>query len=167
MGGSGPNPNRWGDQPHHASARSASVLDATAVEPYQAGQAAANLVPLQDLMKNTAFKSGQRYTDYQKGEKFPILAWPGSLPARMIPQMRKKMTLPLREKARGFGDGIPGRRCCRGGVLLFLGAVQQRRKPRHVRSGSPVDNGTSNENEPAHEPAAVLSRCRPWWRIRY
>jgi hypothetical protein len=40
-------------------------------------------------------------------------------------------------------------------VLLFLGVVQQRRKPRRELSASPVVNGISHENEPAHEPAAV------------
>ena len=44
------------------------MLDATAVAPYQA-QAAADLVPLKDLVKNISFKQGQRYADYQAGDK--------------------------------------------------------------------------------------------------
>jgi uncharacterized membrane-anchored protein len=44
------------------------LLDATVVEPYQA-QAALDLISLKELMKNISFKAGQRYTDYQAGDK--------------------------------------------------------------------------------------------------
>jgi uncharacterized membrane-anchored protein len=132
------------------------VLDATAVEPYQAGQAAANLVPLQDLMKNTAFKSGQRYTDYQKGDKVSDIGLAGLIAGEDDTADAEKDDAAASGKSAGiWGWYVLAGVVAGGGVLLFLGAVQQRRKPRHVQSASPVDNGTSNENEPAHEPAAV------------
>ena len=68
MGGSGQDPIIGSGQSHSASVGAAGDLDATAVAPYQA-QAAANLVPLKDLVKNISFKQGQRYTDYQEGDK--------------------------------------------------------------------------------------------------
>ena len=134
------------------------VLDATAVEPSQAGQAASDLVPLQDLMKNTAFKAGQRYTDYQKGDKVSDIGLAGLIAGEDDSAVAEKDDAATSGKSAGiWGWYVLAGVVAGGGVLLFLGVVQQRRKPRRDQSASPVDNGTSNEmkHEPAHEPAAV------------
>ncbi len=150
MGGSGQNPNRGVINHTMRLLGRQGVLDATAVEPYQAGQSAANLVPLQDLMKNTAFKSGQRYTDYQKGDKVSDIGLAGLIAGEDDSADAEKDDAATSGKSAGiWGWYVLAGVVAGGGVLLFLGAVQQRRKPRHVLPASPVENGTSNENEPA------------------
>lgn len=45
------------------------VLEITVVQPYQNSQGNLNAVPLNEWVKKIAFKEGQRYTDYQVGDK--------------------------------------------------------------------------------------------------
>lgn len=45
------------------------VLAITMDQPYQASQSNPDLVPLDEVVKRITFKEGQRYADYQKGDK--------------------------------------------------------------------------------------------------
>ena len=130
------------------------VLDATAVEPYQA-QAASDLVPLQELMKNISFKQGQRYTDYQKGDKISKIGLAGLIVGDDDSQVAQQNdTAPSAKSSGVWGWYVLAGVLAGGGVLLLIrGAGQQRGKAHHVHSASPVSNGIGNGH--AHSYASV------------
>lgn len=124
------------------------VLDATVVEPDQAGS---DLAPLKDLMKNISFKPGQRYVDFQKGDKVSNVSLAGLITGEDdSPAAQKADVAASSETSKGAGAWgwrmyvLAG--ALAGGVaLLFRGVLRrQRHKARRVHSASPVSNGMSN-----------------------
>jgi len=133
------------------------VLDATAVEPYQAAQAASDLVPLQELMKNMSFKQGQRYADYQKGDKISDIGLAGLIAGEDDSPVAQKDGVGTSSKSAGvWGWYVLVGVLAGGGVLLFRGVVLRRHKTHRVLSASPVvGNEISNGNGYAHAHAAA------------
>lgn len=121
------------------------VLDATVVEPYQAG---AGLAPLKELMKNISFKTGQRYTDYQKGDTVASIGLAGLIAGQDDSVVAPKNAAATATKSAGswgwygyVGVGV----LAGGGTLLLRVVVRQRRhKTRRTLSTSPVRNGIGN-----------------------
>ena len=100
-------------------------------------------------MKSTSFKPGQRYADYQKGDKTSDIGLAGLIAGDDDSSVAQKDGVATSGKsAGGWGWYVFAGVLAGGGVLLFLGAAQQRRKPRHVLPASPVENGIGNHNEP-------------------
>jgi uncharacterized membrane-anchored protein len=129
------------------------VLDATVVEPYQADS---GLAPLKDLMKNISFKNGQRYVDYQKGDKVSDINLAGLITGEDDSLAAQKNDVATPTKSAGawgwyvFAGVLAG-----AGVLLFRGVVHPRRKARHVLSASSaVTNG--NADGTAHPVATAV-----------
>ena len=135
------------------------ILDATAVAPYQA-QAAANLVPLKDLVKNISFKQGQRYTDYQEGDKVSDIGLAGLIAGDddSLASQKSDAVTPAKN-AGGWGWYVLAGVIAGGGVMLVRGVVQRRHKARRARStGSLVaSNGIGN----GHRHAQVSAVAAP------
>jgi len=135
------------------------LLDATAVAPYQT-QAAANLVPLKELVKNISFKQGQRYTDYQPGDKVSTIGLAGLITGdddEAVASQQSEAVAP--GKSAGvwgwyvFAGVIAG-----GGLMLVRGVVQRHHKARRVpATGSLIaGNGMGNGHvHPVPVPAAA------------
>jgi uncharacterized membrane-anchored protein len=124
------------------------VLDATVVEPYQAGS---DLAPLKELMKNISFKPGQRYMDYQKGDKVSNVSLAGLItggddsPATQKTDVATASETSKSAAAWGWYMYVLVGVLAGGVALLFRGVVRrQRRKLRHARSASSVSNGIGN-----------------------
>jgi len=124
------------------------VLDATVVEPYQAG---ADLAPLKELMKNISFKPGQRYVDFQKGDKVSDVSLAGLITGgddSLAAQKDDVATSSETSKIAGIWSRhmyvLAG--VLAGGVALLVRAVmrRQRRKARRTRSASLAGHGISN-----------------------
>lgn len=125
------------------------ILDATAVEPYQ-GQAASGLVPLNALMKNISFKPGERYVDYQAGDKISAFELAGLIsgdddasaaPADATTTSNKSAGVWVRYVLIGglAGGGVMG-------IMLVRGVVQQRRKAHRAPLAGVSGNGVANGN---------------------
>ena len=123
------------------------ILDATAVAPYQA-QAAANLVPLKDLVKNISFNRRVTPT-ISKVNKFPTLDSPASSKVMMIHWLHKRVTLLPRAKT--------------GWVGLVCVSRCHRRRRRHAGSRS---GATTSQR--ASRTFNRFSRCEQrYWRRRW
>ena len=128
------------------------LLDATVVEPYEA-QAALDLVSLKELMKNISFKAGQRYTDYQAGDKLSQLGL-----ADLIEGDEDSATdqaddvSPTVKSAGVWGRYVFAGVLAGGSVMLVWGVAQRRRKVQPVLSTSLAGNGNgvSNGNGNGH-----------------
>jgi uncharacterized membrane-anchored protein len=122
------------------------LLDATVVEPYQA-QAALDLISLKDLMKNISFKSGQRYTDYQAGDKISHIGLAGLIGGDEDSSTAQTDDVATSGKSADvwgwyvFAGVLAG-----GSVMLVWGVNQRRRKVRPVLSATLAGNGVGNGN---------------------
>jgi uncharacterized membrane-anchored protein len=131
------------------------VLDATVVEPYQA-QAALDLISFKELMKNISFKSGQRYTDYQTGDKVSNIGLAGLISGEDDSPTAETDDVATAGKSAGVWiwyvlvGVVAG-----GGVMVVRGVVQRRHKAHPVLSTSRVGNGAGHGNGQAqvHESA--------------
>jgi uncharacterized membrane-anchored protein len=122
------------------------VLDATAVEPYRA-QAASGLVPLKELVKKVSFKQGQRYADYQAGDKVSDIRLAGLITGEDDSPVAQKNDVAASSKSAGvWGWYILAGVFAGGGIMLFRGVVHQRRKARRVLVAGVIDNGNSVSN---------------------
>jgi len=135
------------------------VLDATAVAPYQSRNTAA-VIPLKDLMKNISFKPGQRYVDYQGGDKVSGVGLAG-----VITGDDDTVT------AQADGAAATGKSASgwiwyvlvgvvAGGIfMLFRGVAHRHHKTRRVHaSGSAVvSSAAGNRNGHVHAPVAAAS----------
>ena len=127
------------------------VLDATVVEPYQAG-ASSDLAPLKELMKNISFKPGQRYVDFQKGDKVSEVGLAGLITGEynspVAPKTDVATASETGKKAGAWGwymYALVG--VLAGGVALLSRRVmrRQRRKLRHhAHSAGSAGNGIGN-----------------------
>jgi uncharacterized membrane-anchored protein len=131
------------------------ILDATVVEPYQA-QAALDLVSLKELMKNISFKAGQRYVDYQAGDKISKIGL-----AELIDGDEDASTAqtdddaPSGKSAGVWGWYVFAGVLAGGGVMLVWGVAQRRRKVQPVLSTSLAGNGNGVGNGNGHGHASV------------
>jgi hypothetical protein len=133
------------------------ILDATSVAPYQA-HASANLVPLKDLVKDISFKQGQRYTDYQDGDKVSDIGLAGLITGDDDSLASQKSEVADSSKsAGGWGWYVLAGVIAGGGVMLVRGVVQRHHKTRRVPSvGSLiVGNGIGNGNGHVHASAVA------------
>src|SRR5579859_1171723 len=133
------------------------MLDATAVAPYQI-KAAANLVPLKELVKNISFKQGQRYTDYQDGDKVSDIALAGLITGDDDSLASQKSDVTASNKSAGaWGWYVLAGVIAGGGVMLVRGVVQRHHKSRRVPSAGSliVGNGIGNGNGHVHASAVV------------
>jgi len=100
------------------------VLDAIAVQPYRG---ASDLLPLKELMNNVSFQQGERYIDYENGDKICSLGLPSLIIGEKIPDGNK--TLLAR-----FGGKTTVQVCSAiliGGVAIGTGLVLRRRSKRN------------------------------------
>jgi uncharacterized membrane-anchored protein len=134
------------------------ILDATAVAPYQT-QASANLVPLKELVKNISFKPGQRYTDYQAGDKVSAIGLAGLITGDddSLTAQKSDAVTPGKN-AGGWGWYVLAGVIAGGGVMLVRGVVQRRHhKARRAPSTRSLvtDNGIGNGNGHVHVSAVA------------
>jgi uncharacterized membrane-anchored protein len=126
------------------------MLSATAVELDQV-QPAAGLLPLKELMKNISFNPGQRYTDYQKGDKISDLELAGIVSGRdNSSNAQKDDVAASSDSTKNAGIlnwymyiliGV----LAGGGVMLGRG-ILRRRRGHHSLSPSPMGNGSVHAN---------------------
>ncbi len=138
------------------------ILDATAVAPYQA-QAAADSVPLKDLVKNISFKEGQRYTDYQEGDKVSEIGLAGLITGDDDSSASQKSDVVTPGKsAGGWGWYVLAGVIAGGGVMLVRGVVQRHHKARRASlTGSLVaGNGIGNGHGHVQVSAVVAPPVR-------
>jgi len=110
------------------------VLEIITVQPYQASS---DSVPLQQLVKNITIKEGQRYADYESGDKVADVGL-----AQLI--VDKKGATESGNLMAGFGGGVvvwiySGLAGCAvmvGGIVLY-----QKRRQRKVRGAVYADGG--------------------------
>jgi len=122
------------------------LLDATVVEPYQA-QAALDLVSLKELMKNISFKPGQRYTDYQAGDKISQIGLAGLIEGDEDSATDQTDDVAPSVKSAGvWGRYVFAGVLAGGSVMLVWGVAQRRRKVQPVLSKSLAGNGVGNGN---------------------
>jgi uncharacterized membrane-anchored protein len=134
------------------------VLEATAVAPYQSRNTEA-VIPLNELMKNISFKQGQRYTDYQKGDKVSNVGLAGVIIGDDDTSTAQNDEVATSSKsANGWEWYVLIGVVVGGGVMLFRGVVHRHHKTRHVpSSGSVASNAVSNGNGHVHAPVQVAS----------
>ncbi len=126
------------------------MLDATAVAPYQA-QAAADLVPLKELVKDISFKPGQRYTDYRAGDKVSDLQLAGLIAGDddSLASQKSDVVAPVKS-AGGWGWYVLAGVIAGGGVMLVRGVVQRHHKAhraplaRSLVAGNGIGNGNGH-----------------------
>ena len=85
------------------------VLDAIAVQPYRS---ASDLIPLKELMKNVSFQQGERYADYQNGDKICSIDLASLIIGEKIPDENKTLLARFR-----------GKTAIRVGSALLIGCV--------------------------------------------
>lgn len=132
------------------------MLDATAVAPYQA-QAAANLVPLKDLVKNISFKQGQRYTDYQKGDKVSDIGLAGLIVGDdddSLASQKSDVATPG-QSAGGWGWYVLAGVIAGGGVMLVRGVFQRHHKAHRAPSTGSLVGGNGIGNGHLHVSAVA------------
>ncbi|HLX96514.1 MAG TPA: DUF2167 domain-containing protein [Verrucomicrobiae bacterium] len=133
------------------------LLDATVVEPYQA-QAALDLISLKELMKNISFKSGQRYTDYQAGDKISQIGLADLIGGDDEASATQTDGFAASAKSAGvwgwyvFAGVLAG-----GSVMLVWGVAQRRRQEHPVLATSLAGNGIGNGNGHASLHADTLA----------
>jgi uncharacterized membrane-anchored protein len=140
------------------------VLEATAVSPYQSRNTEA-AIPLNELMKNISFKQGQRYTDYQKGDKVSNVGLAGVIIGDDDTSTAQNDEVATSSKSvTEWGWYVLIGVVVGGGVMLFRGVVHRHHKTRHVPSSGSVashavgsGNGISNGNGHVHAPVEVAS----------
>ncbi len=120
------------------------VMDATVVEPYQANS---GLVPLKEIMKNISFKPGQRYADYQKGDKISDISLAGLITGEddsLAAQKNDEVATPTKS-AGAWGWYVLAGVITGAGVLLFRGVAKRRHKAHRAHSASSVvSNGIAH-----------------------
>jgi hypothetical protein len=122
------------------------LLDATVVEPYQP-QAALDLISLKELMKNISFKSGQRYTDYQAGDKISQIGLAGLIDGEDDSSATQTDDVePSTKSAGAWGWYVLAGVLAGGSVMLVRGVAQRRRKVHPVISTGLAGNGSGNGN---------------------
>jgi uncharacterized membrane-anchored protein len=122
------------------------LLDATVVEPYQP-QAALDLISLKELMKNISFKSGQRYTDYQAGDKISQIGLAGLIDGEDDSSAAQTDDVaPSTKSAGAWGWYVLAGVLAGGSVMLVRGVAQRRRKAHPVISTGLAGNGSGNGN---------------------
>ena len=145
------------------------LIDATAVAPYQSRNTSA-AVPLKELMKNISFKQGQRYTDYQEGDKVSNIGLAGVITGDDETATAQNDDVTTSGKsARAWIWYVLVGVVVGGCFMLFRGVTHRHHKPRHVPSSAPVashamsngipvsnGNATSNGNGHIHPPAEVV-----------
>jgi hypothetical protein len=132
------------------------VLDATAVEPYQA-QAASGSVPLKELIKNVSFKQGQRYADYQAGDKVSVIGLAGLITGEDDSPVAQKNGVATSSKSAGvWGWYVLAGVLATGGIVLFRGVAHQRRKAHPVLAAGVMGNGTGNGTAHAVDTSPVV-----------
>ena len=140
------------------------LLDATAVAPY-ASKDASPVIPLKELMRNISFKPGERYADYQAGDKVSNIGLVGVITGDedTATAQNDEVATPSKS-ASGWGWYVLVGVIVGGGVMLFRGVVHRHHKPRHLPASSPVvsnavSNGIaiSNGNGHGHAPAEAVS----------
>jgi len=130
------------------------ILDATAVAPYQS-QADSSLVPLKELMKNISFKQGQRYTDYQEGDKVSAIGLAGLIAGDDDSLASQKSDVGNSSQSTGgWGWYLLAGVIAGGGVMLVRGVVQRHHKARRVPSAGSLVAG--NETGNGHVPASAV-----------
>ncbi|HEV2434720.1 MAG TPA: DUF2167 domain-containing protein [Verrucomicrobiae bacterium] len=126
------------------------MLDATAVAPYQA-QGAADLVPLKELVKDISFKPGQRYTDYQPGDKVSDIQLAGLIAGEDdSPASQKSDVVTPGKSAGGWGWYVLAGVIAGGGVMLVRGVVQRHHKAHRAPSTRSLVAGNGNGNGNGH-----------------
>lgn len=133
------------------------ILDATAVAPYQT-QADANLVPLKDLVKNISFKQGQRYTDYQEGDKVSDIGLAGLIVGdddSMVSQKSDAVT--PAKTAGGWGWYVLAGVIAGGGVMLVRGVVQRHHKTHRARSTGSLVASNGMAKGRGHAPVSAVA----------
>ncbi|HUA39281.1 MAG TPA: DUF2167 domain-containing protein [Candidatus Sulfopaludibacter sp.] len=140
------------------------ILDATAVAPYQ-DKSTAGLVPLKELVKNISFKQGQRYTDYQPGDKVSNIGLAGLIMGDEDSAASQASDAVAPGKSAGaWGWYVLAGVIAGGGVMLVRGVVQQRR---HQTRRAPVTrslvagNAMGNGNGHAHVSAVTTVATSP------
>ncbi len=103
------------------------VLGIVTVQPYEASS---DSIPLQQLIKNITFKEGQRYADYENGDKIADV----NLSQLIVDDKHPAGSRDLMAGSRGgvvvwIYSGLAGCAVMVGGMLLY-----QRSRPRRVRS---------------------------------
>ncbi len=133
------------------------ILDATSVAPYQA-HASANLVPLKDLVKNISFKQGQRYTDYQEGDKVSDIGLAGLIMGDedSLASQKSDAVTPGRN-AGAWGWYVLAGVIAGGGVMLVRGVVQRRHKVRRAPSTGSFVASKVIGNGNGHVQASVVA----------
>lgn len=123
------------------------VLEITVVQPYQISQGHMDLVPIREWAKRITFKEGQRYTDYQPGDKIAstgmqeVIAGEDEAPARHQDNLTAASSVP------GFEIWIYT--ALGGCVALGIGvlAYKKLRKP-----GTAAATATNGHTLPALQP---------------
>jgi len=135
-------------------------LDATAVAPFQSKNTPTT-VPLKELMQNITFKQGQRYVDYQKGDKVSNISLAGLILGdddTATAQSDEPAT--PSKSASGWGWAVLAGVVVGGCLMLFLfrGVAHRHHKTRPASSSaSVVASAISNGNGHVHAAAEVIA----------
>lgn len=134
------------------------VLDATAVAPFQSKNTSA-MVPLKELMQNITFKQGQRYVDYQKGDKVSNIGLAGIiLGDEDTATAQSDETTTPSKSASGWVWAVLAGVVVGGCLMLFRGVVHRHHKTRPAASSAlVVANAISNGNGHVHAATEVTS----------
>jgi uncharacterized membrane-anchored protein len=117
------------------------ILDATVVETYQS-QAALDLDSLRGLMKNISFKAGQRYADYQAGDKISQIGLADLIDGdEGSSTAQTNDAAPSGKSAGVWGWYVLAGVLAGGSVMLVWGVAQRRRKVQPVISTNLAGNG--------------------------
>jgi uncharacterized membrane-anchored protein len=134
------------------------VLEIITVQPYSASS---DSVPLQQLIKNITFKEGQRYADYENGDKIADV----SLSQLIVDDKHPVGSTNLMASSRGgvvvwIYSILAGCAVMVGGMLLY-----QKRRQRRVRSAIYAKGGhaiaaarTSSGNGQGNDSGSVITR---------
>ena len=130
------------------------VLEIITVQPFQA---ASDLIPLQQLIKNITFKEGQRYADYQDGDKIAG----SSLSQLIVADNNPKTSRSLTAASGGvvvvwIYSVLAGCAVAGGGVLLYQRRRQRRAGGRiHVNGPSPATARLASGNGQGNDSGSV------------
>jgi len=113
------------------------VLEFIKVQPYETSS---NSIPLQQLINNITFKEGQRYADYENGEKIADV----SLSQLIVNEKQPAGSRDLMASSRAgvvvwIYSGLAGVAVMGGGMLLY-----QKRRQRRVRGAIYANGGHAN-----------------------
>ena len=103
------------------------VLEVIAIQPYQADF---DLAPLRDIVKGISFKDGERYTDYQAGDRLAKASMAQLAASENNPDSASASnTAKSSHKVLWIGIGLAGLLLVGVGILLVKNLLQGRRSP--------------------------------------